>query len=488
MILEPADESCNELDALRLFLGSDPLRMIGRPPGQCRSQDLAHPLESVGSILVLAGSDADTAAERLPSLLADCRSRLSDDGRIAVLAGNRLRLVMSALRARDFTQGEVAGEPWWRQGFSANAILAMVRRAGYEDIALFAVSPSREMPSELRPSSLADRLAAPAFLVTAGKSSTPDGFLLRRAMTAIEGERSIAHARAPATLSRVVNSSRGKSIAIVEQDRARSVIRIARSATMREDESVSYGIIGQLQANQTVGDLVPRPLGQIDTGGFAFFAQSGVPGTPLYTRIRGSNRAHYVREVERFLLGMNADLIERPPVALDSDMAASNIQPMVDFALSHLEDSRLRAVATTNLEEALAGAVSRLGTVHGDFGTANILVDQGRITGVIDWEAVRPWGPPVLDAFNYLDTAHQSCRGNVGIVATLPLLASDAWPVAEEARFLRSMFDFCDIDVRYRRGFALLYALFHIGPQLRFAHADGPRRRLEQVVRWFVDR
>ena len=150
-------------------------------------------------------------------------------------------------------------------------------------------------------------------------------------------------------------------------------------------------------------------MDEIDTGGFAFFAQSWLPGTPLYKRIRGSNRAHYVREVERFLRGMNAGLIERPPVALDSDVAASNIQPMVDFALSHLHDSRLRTAAKTSLADALRGAVSRLGTVHGDFGTANILVEQGRITGIIDWEAVRPWGPPVLDAFNYLDTAHQSC-------------------------------------------------------------------------------
>ena len=52
--------------------------------------------------------------------------------------------------------------------------------------------------------------------------------------------------------------------------------------------------------------------------------------------------------------------------------------------------------------------------------------------------------------------------------------------------FLRSFFEFCGIDFRFRRGFALLYALFHFGPQLRFAHADGPRRRLEQVLRWFV--
>lgn len=177
----------------------------------------------------------------------------------------------------------------------------------------------------------------------------------------VPGPRAHPRERATATLSHVVNSSRGKSIAIVEQDTARSVKRIARSATMAEDKSVSYGIIGQLQGNEVVGDLVPRPLGGIDTGGFAFLAQSWLPGTPLYRRIRGSNRAHCVREVERFVRGMNASLIERTPVALDSEMAASNIQPMVDFALSHLDDGHLRADATASLADELAEAASQLG-------------------------------------------------------------------------------------------------------------------------------
>ena len=255
---------------------------------------------------------------------------------------------------------------------------------------------------------------------------------------------------------------------------------------MLEDEAVSYGVLQQLQGNRAIGHLVPRPLGTLNEGPFVFFEQSSLPGSPLSASIREPDRGHFVREVERFLRGSNEGLSEQPLVSFDSDFAASNVQPMIEFALRNIGDSDLRNAALRCIAESLRGASSRLGVVHGDFGTSTILVNEKRISGVIDWEAARPCGHPVLDAINYLDSVHRSCTDNLKTADTLPLMTSGAWPVAEEMDFLRAAFEWCGIDFRFRRGFAALYAIFHFGPQLRFARSDGPRQRLEQVLRWFV--
>jgi hypothetical protein len=89
----------------------------------------------------------------------------------------------------------------------------------------------------------------------------------------------------------------------------------------------------------------------------------------------------------------------------------------------------------------------------------------------------RRWGPSRRDATSRWTRF-------AGWKRTRRTCSSSTWSIRFPSG--RLMLDYCGIDVRYRRGFALLYALFHFGPQLRFAHADGPRPRLEQVVRWVV--
>jgi aminoglycoside phosphotransferase (APT) family kinase protein len=49
------------------------------------------------------------------------------------------------------------------------------------------------------------------------------------------------------------------------------------------------------------------------------------------------------------------------------------------------------------LADRLAGHLVPQPVVHGDFWPGNLLVDQGQVLGVIDWEAARPAGSPVSD-------------------------------------------------------------------------------------------
>ena len=48
----------------------------------------------------------------------------------------------------------------------------------------------------------------------------------------------------------------------------------------------------------------------------------------------------------------------------------------------------------------LAGHRTPQSVVHGDFWPGNLLVERGRVLGVIDWEAARPAGTPARDAYS----------------------------------------------------------------------------------------
>ena len=375
MILEPAQGTGSAIDVLRLLLGPGSVGIVGQPSAADGLTGFEPVLTGCRSVLVLAGSDVRTSADELPALLAECRRCVGEEGRIAVLARNRAPAVFAALRRRAFGNDDRAIAPRDRRGFVPGMLRAWVRRAGFADALLFAVAPSADEPEELRPFTLADYVAAPAFVVVAGASETPGGILLDHAVQAMEGARSRIGRVTPADVTRLINSSRGKSLAIVERNDIGVVVRVARAPVMREDERVSYRLIEQLQHNAVIRDVVPRPLGEATFGDFAFFAQSRLPGTPLSGWIGDANRSAYVREVELFLRGLNVDLPGRARAAICIPTKSHRpCRPMVEFALGQVADARLRADAAAGLAESLRGARGRLGIVHGDFGTANILV------------------------------------------------------------------------------------------------------------------
>ncbi len=228
-------------------------------------------------------------------------------------------------------------------------------------------------------------------------------------------------------------------------------------------------------------------------GGQAYFAESRLPGIPLRAALsrNGSRRERlrWLREANAFLRALNPELDRQPAMALDEGDAGADIGAMLERVLAHVPDMGLREATRAMFQASTIGATSRIGIAHGDFGCSNILVSDGAISGVIDWEASRRAAPPVLDAFNYVDSVGRSCDARLSIVETIPMLSEGEWPIAEELEFLHGFLDYCGIDRRHRNGFALLYFLFHVGPQLRFADSEeGPKRRMQQVLRRLLER
>jgi len=487
MLLEHAPRDSLQTDALKLFLGDGPTWVLGRPPDAAAipDPDVAEP-GMIGSVLVLAGSDHRTRIDGLAAALCECRRRLRPDGRVAVLCNGprrRQRHTVRSLVARVLGRGD--GPVC--DGVEVAAVVAAMQAAEFQGLQVWDIRPSAEDPVEVLPqpaTTAADRGEAPAaFLVTGEVSPAAGSCLLERAIR----ELATPGNEPEPTLRRVVNSTRGKSVALLDGEPGGLVIRIARSAAMLEDEARSHRVLGSLAEKAVELPDVPRPMGTVTLGDYSFFAQSRLSGVPLSTVLNDGNRAHWAGEVERFLLALHAASADARAEPLDGELAAGLFQPMTDFALDHVADEALRSKVRQTIAGSLAGTVARLGVVHGDFGPGNLLVTDSRLTGVIDWEAVRGRGPAVVDAINYLESAHRRCHPATDMADTLVTLVEERWPNRTEQDLLRAVFTASGTDPRCLRGMTLLYVLYHFGPQLRFFQADRkPAVRLQSTLKRLV--
>ena len=118
------------------------------------------------------------------------------------------------------------------------------------------------------------------------------------------------------------------------------------------------------------------------------------------------------------------------------------------------------------------------GWVHGDFNAANVLVDGGRVSGIVDWDTADPDSPVVIDAAMLLLWQNDSRGPELG-QQVLDGLASPG-RLAEVVADVQRRHGGEEIDVRT---VLLLIWLQHVGANLaenvrlrREPRLDAPQR------------
>lgn len=134
--------------------------------------------------------------------------------------------------------------------------------------------------------------------------------------------------------------------------------------------------------------LVPRLLGH---------GRSGLVDWSLEQRLPGATPSDLSEEVLRDCLDFLATLIavrsERDPARLDAAAAvAASERPE--------QIGRLLTTVAREVDEGLADLPR--GFLHGDFFRGNLLVERGRLSGVVDWDAAGPGGLPLVDLIHLL--------------------------------------------------------------------------------------
>jgi aminoglycoside phosphotransferase (APT) family kinase protein len=149
---------------------------------------------------------------------------------------------------------------------------------------------------------------------------------------------------------------------------------------------------------------VPRTVQMVDANGLPALVTTAVPGAPMSRDYLGRPAAVRARAAEHFAAAgrwlewlQTATAGARAPIEVATG-AATALQARFEDD-PHVGDdvARLAEVSARLREHAVPRTV-----VHGDLWFGNLLLDRGRITGVVDWEASSACGEPLRDVARFV--------------------------------------------------------------------------------------
>lgn len=210
-----------------------------------------------------------------------------------------------------------------------------------------------------------------------------------------------------------------------------AVAKVARQATTEQALLAEHAVLLDLQRSRlsTVAGELPQPLLLERIGGRAVLATTALPGAPLTVhyyhpghvqdrelvgedfRLAGSWLSRLQRETasSRAALG---------PQAFDEWIRPTFARYRETVGWSSWEEQLLDRLSLVAHE--LADVPVPLVAVHGDYAIGNVLVDRGRVSGVVDWELGQRVGLPFSDLFkfaasygSYLDRAAPPRNGGL---------------------------------------------------------------------------
>lgn len=245
----------------------------------------------------------------------------------------------------------------------------------------------------------------------------------------------------------------------------RLVAKLARRAESERALMAEYNALLQLWSlgHSTVTAELPRPLMLEDVAGRRVLLSTAVRGTPLtvgYYTPGHVRRPNLVAKdfalagtwLYRFQRATRSGTATIGPAAFDEWIRPTMARYRAEVGWASWESSlftdRLPALCS-----ALSGASVPVVAVHGDYAPGNVLVSNGRVSGVIDWELGRGAGLPFSDLFKFA-TSYSSYLDRASPSACGPPAGHPGWALA---------LDRWGAIPGWTNGTGILYALFGSG-------------------------
>lgn len=153
-----------------------------------------------------------------------------------------------------------------------------------------------------------------------------------------------------------------------------------------------------------LGETIPRLVEIVEFAGRRAFVMSALPGRPLSTAYASRRHTRDPAKVAADFAAAGEWLAELQRATAGDEVGPERGGGVLarladrfagDGALEH-DLERLAAI-----EARLRRSAVRRTVVHGDFWVGNILGSNGRVSGVVDWEAAAPAGEPVRDLVRF---------------------------------------------------------------------------------------
>lgn len=332
-----------------------------------------------------------------------------------------------------------------------------------------------------------DKHFVPAYGIIASNSTQPPNSLLRRIVRLIEI--ALPPEQLPVSITSCHLTGKEKAVIRGVAGPTPIIINIPCNSTASAVQARHYGLLERAQNLDSLIAFVPKPMACGVIQNVPYYVETELAGQPLRNEIVNLDRMSLLAEVSALLRTINPTPLQCPLTPLVGADFDRVVEKPLQKLLESVDDSEWAQEVRAILCERLRGIPVRYGLMHGDFSVHNIFAHDGRVTGLIDWEDVDASGLPILDALNYLDSAHRAYNPHLTLLDTIPLLATGVWPVEEEQRFLAECYEYLGFDIKYHFELTVLYWLYHVGPQLEFSSGcNRPeiKQRVELLVKEFL--
>lgn len=237
----------------------------------------------------------------------------------------------------------------------------------------------------------------------------------------------------------------------------------------------NYIAVNHLSKQAVCGLYVPAALGHGVEAGYRYYMEAFACGKPLRTVLTVRSYNQWLLAIADFLGVLNPLGGVATCGVRDSGLSvtAGRYWLRVNRKLTRLADKlgchELVARAQQLCEEMLSGLIFHGGIVHGDLNVDNIMVEEGKVSSVIDWDDVLYNDLPLFNAYNVVDCLRQFLEPNTSAVRRIQKLAmwNDLSDV--ERAFLASCYDRWHIDPNFHYGLVYLYWMQHSSDRI-----DGP--------------
>ena len=306
------------------------------------------------------------------------------------------------------------------------------------------------------------RWFAPAFGIVACQDAGPSAPLLQRFLESLPKQHE-SLARGKLTPSSFQVTGKNKAVIRASAGSSEIVIKMPFADNGVESEENNARMLGEIHAKgAATGICIPEPLVSGAFQSVSYFVETCCPGRPLAEALGDVGRAALVEQVFALwrnlmefgggsqLVSFDGELFERYVTGPAKKVRALAAHPeRVDGLIDKLETE-------------LRGKEVLCGLCHGDFGVDNILVRNGKISGLIDWETARVQGPVILDIVNYMDSVERRAKNKGELAHNMELMLKDKWPNDEERDVLRRCFEYCNINHDMESLFIVVRWMNHI--------------------------
>lgn len=262
------------------------------------------------------------------------------------------------------------------------------------------------------------------------------------------------------------------------------VVKFPLSIVCADRERANRETLLALRAQvPTLRTLLPDPLLEGSCQRQPYFVETRVPGVPLEN---GWSKGPGSAAVQAVRAALNGAAQGSMPCTFDDAAFRRHVAPRLETLRGVLPGPDECALAERFFRQSLEGMNLQIGPMHGDLIPRRVLLQGGRVSGLVSWHAGAVEGLPILDAVGLAAGVLGLQNPGEALPAILARLAEGRWRGTAAEPALSGHLDDGSGSSRERAGAVYLYWLYRVTHLLPFG-LQYDQSRIDAVIAPVLD-